>query len=233
MLLGLEIAVLGCQGQKPGGPDLTARRRAMVADQIVARGVRDPRVLMAMSDVPRHLFVPPGVADQAYGDHPLPIGEGQTISQPYIVALMTECLALKGGERVLEVGTGSGYQAAVLARIAASVDTIEINVALARQAASTLERLGFTNVRVRTGDGFFGWPEDAPFDAIIVTAAAPEIPPALFAQLAEGGRLVIPIGDVQTYQRLTVVTKRNGRPRVEQVLDVRFVPMTGEIRKKK
>ncbi len=233
MLLGLEIAVLGCSGQKPGGPDPAARRKAMVADEIAARGVRDPLVLKAMSDVPRHLFVPPGLADRAYEDRPLPIGEGQTISQPYIVALMTECLALKGGEKVLEVGTGSGYQAAVLARIAGNVDTIEINGALARQAASTLERMGIANVRVRTGDGFFGWPEDAPFDAIIVTAAAPGIPPALFAQLAEGGRLVIPIGDVQTYQRLTVVTKRNGRPHIEQVLDVRFVPMTGEVLKKK
>jgi protein-L-isoaspartate(D-aspartate) O-methyltransferase len=233
IFLGLEISVLGCQGRTQGGPDLAATRKAMVADQIAARGVRDPLVLKAMSEVPRHLFVPAVLADEAYGDYPLPIGEGQTISQPYIVALMTECLALKGGERVLEVGTGSGYQAAVLARIAASVDTIEIHSTLARQAGSTLERLGFTNVRVRAGDGFFGWPEDAPFDAIIVTAAAPEVPPALFAQLAEGGRLVIPIGDVQTYQRLTVVTKHNGKPRIEQVLDVRFVPMTGEIQKKK
>jgi protein-L-isoaspartate(D-aspartate) O-methyltransferase len=205
----------------------------MVADQIAARGVRDPLVLQAMSEVPRHLFVPASLIDQAYRDYPLPIGEGQTISQPYIVALMTECLALKGGERVLEVGTGSGYQAAVLARIAARVDTIEINGALARQAAATLERLGLGNVRVRAGDGFFGWPEDAPFDAIVVTAAAPEVPPALFAQLAEGGRLVIPIGDVQTYQQLTVVTKMNGQPRIERVLDVRFVPMTGEILKKR
>ncbi len=233
MLLGLEIAVLGCPGGRQTGPDLAAERKAMVADQIAARGVRDPLVLKAMSDVPRHLFVPAGLVGQAYGDYPLPIGEGQTISQPYIVALMTQCLALKGGEKVLEVGTGSGYQAAVLARIAARVDTIEINGPLARQAASTLERLGFANVRVRAGDGFFGWPEDAPFDAVIVTAAAPEIPPALFAQLAEGGRLVIPIGDIQTYQRLTVVTKRGGKPHIEQVLDVRFVPMTGEVLKKK
>src|SRR5512141_55471 len=233
MLLGLAIVALGCSGGTPQGPDLAAKRKAMVADQIAARGVRDALVLKAMSEVPRHLFVPAGLAGEAYGDHPLPIGEGQTISQPYIVALMTECLALKGGEKVLEVGTGSGYQAAVLARIAASVDTIEINGPLARQAALTLERLGIANVHVRAGDGFFGWPGDAPFDAIIVTAAAPEVPPALFAQLAEGGRLVIPIGDVQTYQRLTVITKRGGKPRVEQVLDVRFVPMTGEILKKK
>ncbi len=233
MLLGLGIAVLGYQGGTSGGPDFAAQRRAMVAGQIAARGIRDALVLKAMSEVPRHLFVPADVAEEAYGDHPLPIGEGQTISQPYIVALMTECLALKGGEKVLEIGTGSGYQAAVLGRIAGDVFTIEINDTLARRAAETLERLGFGNIHVRSGDGFFGWPREAPFDAVIVTAAAPEVPPALFAQLAEGGRLVIPLGDVQTYQRLTVVTKRNGEAHVERVLDVRFVPMTGEILKKK
>ena len=233
ILLGLEITFLGCQAGTQSGPDFAVRRKAMVADQILARGIRDSLVLKAMSEVPRHLFVPAGLVDEAYRDYPLPIGEGQTISQPYIVALMTECLALKGGEKVLEVGTGSGYQAAVLGRIAAGVFTIEINAALAREAASKLERLGFPNVRVRSGDGFFGWPGEAPFDAIIVTAAVPEFPPALFAQLAEGGRLVVPIGDVQTYQQLTVVTKKNGQPRIERVLDVRFVPMTGEILKRK
>ena len=209
----------------------TAKREAMVASQIEARGVRDPLVLEAMSEVPRHLFVPTDVVGQAYADYPLPIGEGQTISQPYIVALMTECLALKGGEKVLEVGTGSGYQAAVLARIAGSVFSIEINGALARRAEATLGRLGFGKVHVRAGDGFYGWPEEAPFDAMMVTAAAPEVPPALFAQLAEGGRLVIPLGDPATYQRLTTITKRKGRPRIERVLEVRFVPMTGEIQK--
>jgi protein-L-isoaspartate(D-aspartate) O-methyltransferase len=233
MLLGLAIAVLGYQGGMSGGPDFAAQRRAMVAGQIAARGIRDALVLKAMSEVPRHFFVPADVVEEAYGDHPLPIGEGQTISQPYIVALMTECLALKGGEKVLEIGTGSGYQAAVLGRIAGDVFTIEINDTLARRAAETLERLGFGNIHVRSGDGFFGWPQEAPFDAIIVTAAAPEVPPALFAQLAEGGRLIIPLGDVQTYQRLTVVTKRNGKAHIERVLDVRFVPMTGEILKKK
>jgi len=233
MLLGLQAAVLGCLGVAQDEPGFAATRKAMVSRQIAARGVRDPLVLKAMSDVPRHLFVPAGVIDQAYEDHPLPIGEGQTISQPYIVALMTECLALRGGEKVLEIGTGSGYQAAVLGRIAGRVFTIEINAALARQAAATLVRLGFANVRARAGDGFFGWPEEAPFDGIIVTAAAPVVPPALFAQLAEGGRLVIPLGDPSTYQRLTVVTKRDGKQRVERVLDVRFVPMTGEVQKKK
>jgi protein-L-isoaspartate(D-aspartate) O-methyltransferase len=212
---------------------LAAKRKNMVAVQIAARGVRDPLVLKAMSDVPRHLFVPVESIDQAYGDFPLPIGEGQTISQPYIVALMTECLALKRDEKVLEVGTGSGYQAAVLDRIAGRVFTIEIHEALARRAEGILERLGFRNVQVRCGDGFFGWPEEAPFDGIIVTCAVPECPPALFAQLKEGGRLVIPLGDIQTYQRLTVITKDAGKPRIEQVLDVRFVPMTGEVLKKK
>jgi protein-L-isoaspartate(D-aspartate) O-methyltransferase len=233
IFLGLGIAAFAGPGTSQTAGTMAARRKAMVAGQIAARGVRDPLVLKAMSEVPRHLFVPADVVDRAYEDYPLPIGEGQTISQPYIVALMTAYLTLKGGEKVLEVGTGSGYQAAVLGRIAGSVFTIEINGTLARKASATLERLGFENVHVRAGDGFFGWPEEAPFDAMIVTAAAPEIPPALFAQLAEGGRLVIPLGDVQTYQRLTVVTKRDGKPYIEQVLDVRFVPMTGEILKKK
>jgi protein-L-isoaspartate(D-aspartate) O-methyltransferase len=210
-----------------------SRRKRMVEAQIAARGVRDPRVLRAMAEVPRHLFVPAGSADLAYEDHPLPIGEGQTISQPYIVALMTERLALGPEAKVLEVGTGSGYQAAVLSRIAVDVFTIEIHEELARQAAATLERLGFRNVRVRSGDGFFGWPEEAPFDGIIVTAAAPEVPKSLFAQLREGGRLVIPLGDPRTFQVLTVVTKRRGRPVADKILDVRFVPMTGEIMKKR
>ena len=210
-----------------------ARRKRMVASQIEARGVKDPRVLGAMSEIPRHLFVPAAVVDRAYEDTPLPIGEGQTISQPYIVALMTERLAVGKDSKILEIGTGSGYQAAVLARIAARVFTIEINDDLARQAAATLERLGFRNVRVRSGDGFFGWPEEAPFDGIIVTAAVPEVPSALFAQLGEGGRLVIPLGDPRTYQVLTVVTKRRGKAVKEPILDVRFVPMTGAVEKKK
>lgn len=205
----------------------------MVSSQVADRGIRDPRVLRALAGVPRHLFVLPADIDQAYEDHPLPIAEGQTISQPYIVALMTECLALKIGDKVLEIGTGSGYQAAVLGLIVDRVFTVEIHDTLARRAAETLERLGFRNVRVRSGDGFFGWPEEAPFDGVIVTCAVPEVPPALFAQLAEGGRLVIPLGDTQTYQRLTVITKTGGKRRVEQVLDVRFVPMTGEALKKR
>ncbi len=209
------------------------RRQNMISSQIAARGIRDPRVLRALAGVPRHSFVLPADIDQAYEDHPLPIAEGQTISQPYIVALMTECLALKTGDKVLEIGTGSGYQAAVLGLIVDRVFTVEIHEDLARRAAEILKRLGFRNVRVRSGDGFFGWPEEAPFDGVIVTCAVPEVPPALFAQLAEGGHLVIPLGDTLTYQRLTVITKKAGKPSVQQVLDVRFVPMTGEALKKK
>jgi protein-L-isoaspartate(D-aspartate) O-methyltransferase len=232
MFLGLASALLVSSGRDQSEAALAASRRAMVAEQIAARGVRDPQVLKAMAEVPRHLFVPADVAAQAYEDHPVTIGRGQTISQPYIVGLMTECLALRGGEKLLEIGTGSGYQAAVLARIAGRVFSIEIDPALAASAAGTLARLGVGNVSVRAGDGFFGWPEEAPFDAIIVTAAAPEVPPALLAQLAEGGRLVLPLGDPSTFQRLTVITKKGGQSRAEAVLDVRFVPMTGRIQKK-
>jgi protein-L-isoaspartate(D-aspartate) O-methyltransferase len=231
--LGLALAAAAGPAGTQDEAAFAAKRKSMVAVQITARGIHNARVLEAMSDVPRHLFVPPESRDLAYDDHPLPIGEGQTISQPYIVALMTQCLVPKGGDKVLEVGTGSGYQAAVLGRIVGRVFTIEIHETLARQAAKTLESLGFRNVRVRTGDGFFGWPEEAPFDGIVVTCAVPSVPPALFAQLAEGGRLVIPLGDIRTYQVLTVVSKKHGQPVVEEVLDVRFVPMTGEIQKKK
>jgi len=215
-----------------GEDPFAAGRKAMVEAQIAARGVRDPRVLEAMAVVPRHLFVPPALRDEAYGDFPLPIGEGQTISQPYIVALMTESVGLRAGEKVLEVGTGSGYQAAVLSRLAGAVLSIEINETLARRAAGTLAELGYSNVRVRSGDGFFGWPEEAPFDAVIVTCAVDRVPPRLFDQLAEGGRLVLPLGDARSYQTLTLVTKKGGKPVVRGLIDVRFVPMTGEAIKK-
>jgi len=227
------LAVSAATGTAQSEKDLAARRQAMVDRQIVARGVTDPRVLRAMRDVPRHLFVPAAYAAQAYEDHPLPIDEGQTISQPYIVALMTECLDLEEGDKVLEIGTGSGYQAAVLARIARRVLTIEIHEPLARKAAETLAGLGATNVEVRAGDGFFGWPEEAPFDAVIVTCAVPRVPEPLLEQLAEGGRLVVPLGDPRSYQVLTVLTKEKGRPRLRKVLDVRFVPMTGEAQKRR
>lgn len=205
----------------------------MVAQQLAARDIQDPRVLEVMGRVPRHLFVPPSFRDQAYEDYPLPIGEGQTISQPYIVALMTQWLRLREGDKVLEVGTGSGYQAAVLAELGAQVFSIEINEPLARRAAQTLKDLGYADVRVKAGDGFFGWPEEAPFDAVIVTCAVDLVPPSLFEQLKEGGRLIIPLGDALSFQTLTLITKVEGQPRRQQISGVRFVPMTGEAQKKK
>lgn len=221
------------QTQGPDDEAFARKRLAMVEDQVASRGVRDPAVLDVLRTVPRHLFVPAELRDEAYGDYPLPIGEGQTISQPYIVGLMTQSLGLGKGERVLEIGTGSGYQAAVLARLAGAVYSIEINGNLARRAADTLKNLGFANVRVKHGDGFFGWPEEAPFDAIMVTCAVDPVPPRLLDQLAEGGRLIIPLGDSRSYQALTLITKKNGKPVVREIIDVRFVPMTGEALKKK
>ncbi|MFH1278998.1 MAG: protein-L-isoaspartate(D-aspartate) O-methyltransferase [Candidatus Eisenbacteria bacterium] len=203
-----------------------ARREAMVRKQIEARGVKDPRVLDAMAAVPRHLFVPEKMAAGAYDDNPLPIGHGQTISQPYIVALMTELLELEPGDKVLEIGTGSGYQAAVLAEIADTVFTIEIIPELADLARRNLEAAGIRKANVRTGDGYRGWPEEAPFPAIIVTAAPDHVPEPLIEQLAEGGRLVLPVGDV--YQELVVLRKEDGKVRRRTVIPVRFVPMTGE-----
>jgi protein-L-isoaspartate(D-aspartate) O-methyltransferase len=203
-----------------------AARERMVANDIRSRGIRDERVLAAMRNVPRHEFVPPAWRELAYEDRPIPIGHGQTISQPYLVAAMTELAALDGRSRALEVGTGSGYQAAVLAEVAREVYTIEIVEGLAREAARTLRRLGYGSVRVRHGDGYRGWEEAAPFDAIIVTAAAREPPPILLEQLAEGGRLVIPIGD--DHQQLRVYLRTSRGIEVKTVFPVRFVPMTRE-----
>lgn len=210
------------------GAGLTRAREEMVATQIAARGVADARTLAALRKVPRHLFVPAAAVGQAYDDHPLSIGHGQTISQPYIVAFMTEALGLSGGETVLEVGTGCGYQAAVLAQIAAQVYTIEIVTPLAQEAAARLEQLGYANVHVRAGDGYLGWPEQAPFDAIMVTAAAPRVPEPLKQQLRDGGRLIIPVGE--DWQELVLVTRRGERFEERRVLPVRFVPMTGKVR---
>jgi protein-L-isoaspartate(D-aspartate) O-methyltransferase len=211
--------------------DFRKEREAMVRDQIAARGVRDARVLEAMLRVPRHLFVPDPSRARAYGDHPLPIGRRQTISQPYIVAFMTESLALEPGDKVLEVGTGSGYQSAVLACLTDRVFSVEIDGELARRAAATLQELGYGAVRVREGDGFFGRPEEAPFDAVIVTCAVDRVPPPLIEQLAEGGRLVIPIEKRPLAQTLMLVTKKKGKVAVRELLDVLFVPMTGEAQK--
>ena len=219
----------GMQVQASEESALAKARDAMVSSQIIARGVRDPMTLAAMREVPRHLFVPMGLGREAYDDHPLPIGHAQTISQPYIVAFMTEALGLKGGETVLEVGAGSGYQSAVLSRIAARVFGIEIVEPLAREAKARLAKLGYANVEIRAGDGYAGWPEHAPFDAIMVTAAAPRVPEPLKEQLKDGGRLILPVGDY--VQELKIVTRRGSRFEERNVLGVTFVPMTGQIRK--
>jgi protein-L-isoaspartate(D-aspartate) O-methyltransferase len=213
------------------GARFAAQRERMVAEQIQARDISDRRVLAAMRKVPRHRFVPERLRPEAYDDHPLPIGEGQTISQPYIVAIMSELLQLRGGERVLEVGTGSGYQAAVLAELAGEVYTIEILEPLARQAGATLRELGYPGVVVRAGDGYLGWPEAAPFDAIIVTAAPDHIPQPLVDQLKIGGRLVIPVGGF-SQELLQCVKTPNGLVS-RSVIPVRFVPLTGEQVEKK
>ncbi|MFH1415205.1 MAG: protein-L-isoaspartate(D-aspartate) O-methyltransferase [Elusimicrobiota bacterium] len=202
-------------------------RKAMVQNQIIHRGVSDIRVLNVMEKVPRHLFVPENMISSAYTDNPLPIGYDQTISQPYIVALMTELLELDGSEKVLEIGTGSGYQAAVLAELADEVYTIEIVDELAEQAGAILTGLGYANIKVKSGDGFLGWPEYAPFDAIIVTCAPENIPGPLIKQLAEGGRIVIPVGPRFPHQVLKVAEKINGRIIEKENIPVRFVPMTG------
>lgn len=223
----------GCGGGKMTDQEArwAALRDEMVATQIAARGVRDVNVLRALRTVPRHMFVPAEVRAEAYTDHPLPIGEGQTISQPYIVGLMTELLEVKPGDKVLEVGTGSGYQAAVLATIGCDIYTIEIREPLAREAEQRLESLGIKNVHVRTGDGYAGWPEAAPFAGIIVTAAPERIPQPLLDQLKVGGHMVIPVGAF--YQQLKVITRAGAADFPERdVIPVRFVPMTGEVERR-
>jgi protein-L-isoaspartate(D-aspartate) O-methyltransferase len=200
------------------------QREKMVRMQLEARGLRDPRVLEAMRHVPRHEFVPERLRDGAYEDHPLPIGAGQTISQPYIVAVMLQHLALQPADRVLEVGTGSGYVTALLSQLCAEVYSIERHADLAVQAQATLARLGYSNVKIRVGDGSQGWPEYAPFDAILVSAASSEIPPSLFAQLREGGRMIIPIGQPAS-QELQLIRKVKGQPEVQILEGCRFVPL--------
>jgi protein-L-isoaspartate(D-aspartate) O-methyltransferase len=212
---------------EPG--DRRAERESMVERQVATRGIHDAEVLDALRSVPRHQFVPLPARGEAYSDRPLPIGFDQTISQPYIVALMTELAEVQPGDRVLEIGTGSGYQAAVLASMGCTVFTIEIVNPLAERAAETLERLGYGSIQVRAGDGYVGWPEEAPFDAILVTAAPPRIPQPLLDQLADGGHLVAPVGE--DIQHLTVVTRAADNLNRRVVLPVRFVPMTGEVRR--
>jgi protein-L-isoaspartate(D-aspartate) O-methyltransferase len=230
LLLILAVA-MACMAAAPQEDELAVARQRMVAEQIRVRGVTDPAVLAAVEAVPRHLFVPEGERRNAYEDRPLPIGSGQTISQPYIVALMTSLLGIRPGDRILEVGTGSGYQAAVLSRLAGEVYSVEILKPLGERARRTLAELGYDNVHLRIGDGYEGWPSAAPFDGIIVTAAPPSIPQPLLRQLKVGGKLVIPVG--KTYQDLIVMTKRkDGGFDRDNVLPVRFVPMTGEAQRK-
>jgi protein-L-isoaspartate(D-aspartate) O-methyltransferase len=203
-----------------------AQRRAMVESQLRARGIRDERVLAAMSHVPRHEFVAVNYRDQVYEDHPTPIGEGQTISQPYIVAIMLQALALNASDVVLEVGTGSGYLTALLAELARQVYSVERHASLARTAQATLARLGYSNVEVLLGDGGNGFPDRAPFDAVVVSAAAPQIPPPLFEQLREGGRMIVPVGPPQA-QELQLVRKHGGQPVLSSMEGCRFVPLIG------
>ena len=218
--------------REPGPATAGAQRHArererMVTEQLVKRGIADARVLEAMRRVPRHLFVDEALRDKAYGDHPLPIGEGQTISQPFMVARMSELLRLTGTEKVLEIGTGSGYQAAVLARLASRVCTVERLPKLAARARQTLEAIGASNVWVRTANGTFGWPDEAPFDRIVVTAGGPSVPPPLLDQLAEGGRMIIPVGSEDS-QRLQVVDKVGGQVRMTEDSGCVFVKLIGK-----
>ncbi len=203
-------------------------RRRMVEEQIIARGIRDRRVIEAMLTIPRHLFVDEALQEQAYGDYPLPIGEGQTISQPYMVALMTEALELKGDEKVLEIGTGSGYQTAILAHLAERVFSIERISSLASRARRVLDELGIFNVVIRVGDGTMGWPEEAPFDGIVVSAASPDLPEPLIDQLAPGGRLVIPVGSPFSQELLKVTKKEDGSLIKQGLGGCRFVKLIGE-----
>jgi protein-L-isoaspartate(D-aspartate) O-methyltransferase len=212
--------------------EMLQRRLEMVSRQIAARGIRDRDVLEAMRAVPRHLFVPESLQERAYADSPLPIEAGQTISQPYIVALMTELLELEPQQKILEIGTGSGYQAAVLSELVDQVFSIEIKEVLHRQATERLQELGFDNVRTRHADGYFGWPEEAPFDGIMITASVDHVPPPLLEQLVDGGKIVLPLGHPFSFQNLVVVTKDGQDVRLRQVTGVLFVPMTGKAMEK-
>jgi len=225
---GQPETVSATRALTPTSDTNTQVRENMVLRQIEARGVEDPDVLAAMLAVPRHLFVPDKYLPQAYADHPLPIGYGQTISQPYIVALMTEALELEREDQVLEIGTGSGYQAAVLAELGTQVFTLEIIPELAAEAEIRLTNLGYSDIEVRNADGYFGWEEKAPFDAVIVTAAPDHLPQPLIEQMAEGARLVIPIGPIGAVQTLWLFEKKNGEVIALNLGAVQFVPLTGE-----
>jgi len=230
-LLFAAIVTTGCGQQAPTVADFAARRQQMVERQLKSRGIKDDRVLAAMAKVPREEFVPADERGDAYQDGPLPIGYDQTISQPYIVAFMTEQLRLRPSDRLLEIGSGSGYQAAVLAELVTDVYTIEIVEPLAKTAEATLQRLGYKNVHLRVGDGYQGWPEEAPFDAIIVTCAPDKVPSPLVDQLKDDGRMVIPVGE-RFAQQLYLLEKKNGQLKESATLPVRFVPMVRETQKK-
>ncbi len=226
-LIAVGVATVTSEGQRrPSRASPDEQRQAMVLTQITSRGITNPLVLKAMREVPRHLFVPEAQQAHAYEDRALPVGEGQTISQPYIVALMSELARVEPGHKVLEVGTGSGYQAAILAQMGASVHTIEIIPPLAQRARATLDSVGYRNIQYRVGDGYRGWPEAAPFDAILVTAAPDHVPQPLVDQLAIGGHLVVPVGASQ--QTLMVITRTGDGTRSERTIPVLFVPMKGE-----
>ena len=226
-LLFIAIATAGCGQQAPTVADFAAQRQRMVDQQLKPRGINDERVIAAMAKVPREEFIPVDARTDAYEDGPLPIGHGQTISQPCIVAFMTEQLRLDPGDRILEIGSGSGYQAAILAELVSDVYTIEIVEPLAKTAEAALQRLGYKNVHIKVGDGYQGWPEEAPFDAVIVTCAPEKVPQPLVDQLKDGGRMVIPVGE-RFAQQLYLLEKKNGRLKESVTLPVRFVPMIRE-----
>ena len=229
MLVLLAPAVIFTESAYSQQADpFAAARKKMIERDLKNRDIADVAVLQAMADVPRHRFVPSSLQEQAYADCPLPIGHGQTISQPYVVAFMTQMLEVRAEDKVLEIGTGCGYQAAVLARLSKQVYTIEIVKPLADESRKLLEELGYKNIFIKAGDGFEGWPEHAPFDKIILTCAVKEIPPALIEQLKEGGRIIAPIGAPGTVQQLIIATKQAGKLKHRGVLPVRFVPMTGK-----
>jgi protein-L-isoaspartate(D-aspartate) O-methyltransferase len=230
-LLFAAIATTGCGQQTPTAAEFATHRQRMVEQQLKPRGIKDERVLAAMGKVPREEFVPADVRPSAYEDGPLPIGYDQTISQPYVVAFMTEQLRPKRSDRVLEIGSGSGYQAAILGELVAEIYTIEIVEPLAKSAEATLQRLGYNNVHIKMGDGYKGWPEEAPFDAIIVTCAPEKVPQPLVDQLKDGGRMVIPVGE-RFAQQLYLLEKKNGQLKESVTLPVRFVPMLREVQKK-
>lgn len=225
IVAALWFGLFGCV-QTPVAADPDLARRVMVRTQLEQRDITSPRVLEAMRTVPRHEFVPEALRERSYEDTALPIGHGQTISQPYIVALMTQHLAPEPNDRVLEIGTGSGYQTAVLSRLVKEVYSVEIVEPLARQAAADLQRLGFNNVHVNADDGYKGWPEHAPFDSIIVTCAPDHVPQPLVEQLREGGRMAIPVGERGRVQKFYLFRKKEGQLEQQQVLAVQFVPMT-------